>query len=238
MPAEATLRHCLAIAQKANYAEGLARVYYLLSESAARQGRYNIAHDNIQAAIDHFVQVGDLSTVRKARMTLGGILIYLEAYREAIEVYTSCFDFFENAKMPYWVSIAAAGLADAYFELDEPLLAEQYAFKVLQTEEVHTAPYAILILGKLALNANNVGEAKQQLASGLELALENEDKFIEALYLQALGQAAAAQNDTATAVEKYTRAKEMFEEMGIAPEVEKTAGMLDALKQGEPHSSV
>lgn len=237
-PAEGTLNQCLAIAQKANYTEGLARVYYLLSESAARQGRYNTAHDNIQTAIDSFIQIGDLSTAKKAQMTLGGILIYLRAYREAVEVYTSCYDFFEKAKTPYWVSIAATGLADAYLELDKPLQAEQYAFKVLQTEEVHTAPYAILILGKLALNRNKFREAEQQFANGFKLALENEDKFMQALYLQARGQAAAAQNDTATAVEKYTRAKEMFEEMGVLPEVEKTAGMLDAIKREEPHSSV
>ena len=62
----------------------------------------------------------------------------------------------KTQNMPYWSSITAATLSEAYLEVGNLQMAKTRAYQVMAFEEPHSMPYAVYTLGLVAKQASPI----------------------------------------------------------------------------------
>ena len=227
--AKAILTHAITQAKKHSYHSGLSKLTFTLIEALSRLNQIDEALELTNQMAAFFQKTGDVLMAERIKSYLSNLYSLKGNLDKSIESNLASLTFFEKSQMPYWIAAISSNLSDDYLEIGDLDSAEKYAQKVLSSEEPHSIPFALYNLGKISMARGHIERADHHFTEGLNLAQQNGDRYIEAFHLRGLGEVAAGRQKTGEAAEKYRLAKEMFAEMGVAPEIEMTEKLIETL---------
>jgi len=170
--------------------------------------------------------MGDRRTQERLHSDLASIYIDNRQFEAVIAPAHSAYQFFKTIQSPYMTSIAAANLAEAYFELGDYQKAEHFAQEVIAQEEPHSYPYGLFTLGRLHGARKNWNVAQAHFAEVVRIADANEDTLMVAHAQRELGEIYCITGRFAEAQDELQAAFQRFEQMGIEVEVIRTQSVL------------
>ena len=223
-------QRALALAKNVGQPEGIAKSNRGLASLLVRRGQVDEALQYANSAIDHFNQLGDLFNVEKMRNIVIAIYFNRGEFERVVSMGESSFEFFEQAQMPYWSSVTAATLSEAYLEIGKLEMAEEKAFKVISLEERQSVPYALYTLGLVSYRQELFENAINYLLESQSLAVESEDLYLQAYTERALGEVKSAQQESTEAMEHLQASLKRFKQLGNSAEVAKTESLIDQLR--------
>lgn len=219
-------QRALALAKSIEHEPGMAQLQRELAALLGRQARSAEAIHYAEAAIGYYERVGDRLNLEKARNALVVMHFQSGQFDKTIEIASLSLPFFEGARMPFWTAVTAATLAEAYFETGQPDKAEYYAGKVLKLEEPQSHPYALYTLGLVRRAEGRFAEAEGFFGDAQKSAQANDDKYMAAYAWRAMGEVLREQQETARGQQAIGQAFKLFEELGMAQEIEQTRALL------------
>lgn len=219
----------LALARSTHHEAGMAQTNRSLANILVVQSRLDEARLHLQAALDYYEAIGDRLRWEKARNTLSGIHFHAGEFAEVIAINEASLPFFEQAKIPYYVGVTAANLAEAYFETGNLEKAEFYARKTLAQEETHAYPYALYTLGLVRRAQGALPEAESFLRQAQASAADNSDGYMEAYALRLLGELLLEQGQKEAAGQVIHQALRLFQQLNLPSEIETTQLLLEKL---------
>lgn len=228
---EAARRHytlAIELAAEANHASGLARTLTQLSGIEQRAGEVAAATDHLEQALHHYEQVGDRFTTACVRTHLAMARFDQGDMAGAIEQGQQALRFFRRIQAPYWVAVAASGLADTYFELEQHDEAEAAAMEVVAQEEPQSHPYALYTLAGVRRARGRPQEAGRLYRDVIQMGIQNEDRYIEAYGWRALGELLVSQQEPAAAGDAFDHAERHFRALQLENEVQQTVERREA----------
>jgi len=207
----------------------LARIQYDLAILHARQGNHETALANAEQARLSYQQIGDRFSQEKLNTFLMALYLNMKVFDKVVAIGEPTLRYFQQARLDYWTSIAAANIAEAQYELGNFPQAEERVRQVLALEERHTYPYALYTMGLILRAKGQLAESAAWLDKALNVAQQNQDTYLEAYVWQALGQTHAAAQQAADARQSYEKAIALFTEMGIEAEAARTKALFGLL---------
>jgi tetratricopeptide (TPR) repeat protein len=154
------------------------------------------------------------------------LYLNMKAFDKVVAIGEPTLRYFQQARLDYWISIAAANIAEAQYEMGNYPQAEERVKQVLALEERHTYPYALYTMGLILRAKGQLAKSAAWLDRALNVAQQNQDSYLEAYVWQALGQTHAAAQQAAEARQAYEKAIALFAEMGIETEAARTKALL------------
>ncbi|MEM7112759.1 MAG: tetratricopeptide repeat protein [Chloroflexota bacterium] len=212
----------LAAANEIAFSAGVAKANRGLASLLVRQGKEEEALGCAETAVHHFEQLGDLFNVEKARNIIIAIHFNQGRFADVIRLGEASLAFFETAAMPYWASITAATLSEAYLEHGDDIAAEAKARQTITFEQPQSLPYAYYTLGLIAKKRQDLPTAQTFLQQALAFAQQTDDCYLRAYVERALGEAYGQEGDGKTAVFHLQQAKTLFESLGNISEATTT----------------
>lgn len=173
-------------------------------------------------AIAIYERLGDRVNLEQMHSNLAFIYVQTRQFRAALDVGARAYAFFVNVRDPYYAAVTGANLAEASFELGELDAALRYATEVLGFGNRFAAPYAHFTLGQVEMARSNPVAAVSHLTTSMQMAQQNDDPYMVAYALRALGQAHRALSDITAAKERLAAALALFQQLEMASEVETT----------------
>ena len=219
-------QQALALAMSVDYKLGIAKTHRNLGIVLGLQGKFDKALMHSKQAVTFFEQIGDQLHVQLIRRDIAGTYLQMQAYEEAIDLGEQVLHFFEQINDAYMISNIASDLAEAYFEVEKFAKAAELIHYGLQQEEAYSRPYLLYTLGRIQYQHHQFDDAVQQLQQVIDLARQNEDKFIEAYGYQMLGKVYLAQTKQTLALDALRQALSWFKDLGIPTEVQKVKTLL------------
>jgi len=216
----------LEIAGQLNDPAIAARIENDLAIACARQGDHEAALRHGETAVALYAQIGDRFSLEKINNFLTALYLNMGEFAKVVIIGEQALHYFSDAKLEYWASMTAANLAEAYYEMGDDAKAEARARQVLTLEEAHSYPYALYTMGLIRRRQGEPAESMEWLERARQTAQENHDPYLEAYVWRALGESRAADGERGAAREAYGKALELFREMGINAEAEKTELLL------------
>jgi tetratricopeptide (TPR) repeat protein len=214
------------IAEAAADAKRIAEVDQLLAMAAGNHGDYERAREHAEEAMAYFERTGDRLNLEHMRAELAGFYLNERRFAEAIEPLESALRFFENIKHDLRISHISSNLAEAYFETGQLERAEQFAARAIQSENPKVQPYAFYTLAQVRYAQDRVADAEHVFRSGIDLAARSRDNFILAYLYRAYGQIMCREQRAAEGRQNLTKARDLFSQLEMAPEVEETNRLL------------
>ena len=144
---------------------------------------------------------------------------YEEAIQAAQKAATQLAQF--GAVSTYQQLLIAQTLSESHLGLGNLAEATRYVRQIIEAEEVILLPDAYLTFGEILCKQGNFPEAVRFIRMSLDLAVQNEDRYIEGYGWRALGTAYATQDQT-QAQAAFAQAITLFQTMKLPNEVEKT----------------
>jgi tetratricopeptide (TPR) repeat protein len=130
---------------------------------------------------------------------------------------------FEQLGQAYGRAAAAQNLAEAHLALGNLLEAERFARRVIQEEERVAVPNGLWVLGEIKLAQNDLPLARTLIQQSIDLARQNQDKFLEAYAWRTMGCVCIAEDNLAEAQTALAEAVRLFEMLDAPQEVARTA---------------
>lgn len=224
-------RTALQLAEELNDIHAIARTQYHLGMLATRQHDFETAFTYFNHAIENYVAVGNQMQEMYVRSNMVACYILAEDYQTSIAQAKQALAFYERTNSPYWISLNAGNIAEAYFELGELENAEQYARQAIQHEDVEGMPYVFTTLARIRQTQGKAHEAKSLLTQAIEIAEENEDRWQAAYSRRTLGEVYGSLGEVDDARRELGAALALFQKMELDAEVEKTKQLFDNLSQ-------
>ena len=225
--------HCeaaLEIAPKIADHAAVGRAHYYLAIAATRQADFDDAFNHYQASLDIYEQIGDQVRTAEVRSNLAMAFVEAGKFQKGIDEANQALSVFEKMNSSYWCSLNTNNIAEAYFQLGDLEQAETYALQTMGYEETHFFPYGLYTMGSVHRQQGELEKAHQLYRQSVQIAEENEDRFLLAYAQRALGE---VHIDQGNAQDKATSllqgALELFQQMDITAEMETTQTILDNL---------
>lgn len=213
----------LALAETLHHAQGEAKTRRNLAVLLARQSSFAEAEAHWQAASRHFERIGDLTNLASIKVNQAFLYNLAGQSQAALSAAGEALILFEQLGQAYGRSVAAQNLAEAHLALGNLSEAERFARRVIQEEERVILPDGLRVLGEIRLAQGNLTEAHALIQQSIDLARQNQDKFLEAYALRALGGVCAAEDDPVAAKTALAEAVRLFEMLDAPQEVARTA---------------
>jgi tetratricopeptide (TPR) repeat protein len=181
---------------------------------------------NIDAAVHHFFEAGKQhqaygNLLCAHGMTTNNIAFALLAgrrYAEAVPHAEAALAYFEGTRQPYWQSLSAGNLAEAYAHLNRLDEAESLLWRALSLEEESCRSFLMLTLALARRKQAHWGEAATIAIEALGGAEREQDLALQAQAWFEIGEIRAARGDVPKASEAFLRAAELFDAAGMARE--------------------
>ncbi|MCE7981360.1 MAG: AAA family ATPase [Caldilinea sp. CFX5] len=224
------LHKALLIAQHFDEQPLLARIHGFLARVYGRQKRMKEAVRHIELALTIYETRKDHRFQALMRTELASVYIDNRQFQAVLEPARQAYQFFKSTQSSYMMSVAAANLAEAYFELGDWPQAEHFAQEVLAQEEPQSYAYGLFTLGRLQQARTNWAAAAAHFAEIIRITEANGDTFMVAYAQRELGAVYQASGRTSEARQALHAALRLFEQMEIADEIAKTQVALQALQ--------
>jgi len=173
-------------------------------------------------SLNAYKQIGRVISIAGSRANLAFIHVNQQDFTKAIKIANEALRSFQILNIPSGISVTSQMLAEAHLALSELNEAEYHAGQVIETEDEEGIPDAMRVLGEIELKRGNYPQAEKHIRESIRLAQENEDPFLGAHGWRALGQVYRAMSNTTQADQSFGKAIELFEEMGLDNEAQKT----------------
>jgi tetratricopeptide (TPR) repeat protein len=160
---------------------------------------------------------------------LAYIYIQTQQFAEAVEAAKMALHTYKAIGSPYYASIAAVNLAEAYLETGELEKAEEVAYEALNFEEIQSMPYALFTLGQVRRRRKQWETAGEHLRESARLAHMNQDHYMEAYAQRTLGEIYAEQEQVVEARAILEQALRLFRQLEIEDEIQRTEEHLHQL---------
>ncbi len=216
----------LALAEKSSDEEKIARASYSLAKAIGNAGDPELAHKLAKPALEYYDRIGNRVRLEGLRAELAGAYLNVGQFEKVIEPAEKALQFFEKINHDVWVGHLSSNLAEAYFETGKIDLAEQFAYKAINTEHPIIPPYAIYTLGQIHAVRKKFDLAEQAFQQGIQLAQQIGDQFIEAYLHRICGQTLLDCGQIENARVRIQNALELFTALGLKHEVDKTEAIL------------
>lgn len=212
----------------------LARTHRLLARVYGRQKRMAEAVNHIELALTIYGTLKDRIAQAWTQNELASVYIDSRQFQAVLEPAHQVYQFFKNTQQPYMMSVAAANLAEAYFELGDWPQAEHFALEVLAQEEPQSYAYGLFTLGRLHRERANWAVAAAHFGEVIRITEANGDAFMAAYAQRELGAVYQAAGQLSAAQQEYQAALQRFAQMEIADEVASTQARLQGLSLSLP----
>lgn len=197
-----------------------------LANTHGRRQELQAAERYAQQAIQRYESLGDAFNVARVYDNLAFSYLHTKAIAQGIAAARKAYQFFVAAKSTYYSAIVATNLAEAYCDAGDLHQAEQYAHVVLDSEERQPLPYALFTLGRIHEHNQAWQHARHSFVESLRVAIENEDRFMEAYARRALGVVLQAMGEGDAARRALEEALVLFQALAIEGEVAETERLL------------
>ena len=219
-------RMALLLAEELGDIQAIARSQYHLGIIASRRQDFPTAFSYFNHATENYRNVGNSAQEMFVRSNQAACFLQAANYKASIEQAQQALAFYERIKSPYWISLNAGNMAEAYFELGDLENAEQCAFKAIQHEDIEGMPYVFTTLARIRQTQDKPDEAIDLLTQAIQIAEENEDRWQTAYSRRTLGEVHAGAGDMDAAQTELNAALTLFQQMELDAEAEKTEGLL------------
>ncbi|NOK60971.1 MAG: hypothetical protein GFH27_549289n47 [Chloroflexi bacterium AL-W] len=233
--AQQSFEEALKLAKQLQDDAGLAEAERNLAALAGRQQHLDSAIEHAERAMVIYERMGDRVNLEKARSNLSFSYVQAGQFQEAIDVGIEAYTFFRLIREPYFATVTAANIAEAAYGLNDLTKAEQYANEVLSLQEPHTYPYAHFTLGQVKQARRLWQDAYTHFEESRRAAQQNEDVYLMAYALRALGVVAAQMENLPDAQVQLAAALKLFQQMGIDSEIHETEQIIADLGQRKRH---
>lgn len=199
----------------------VARIHQFLTQVAARQNQPELAREHGTAAMSYFHKIGDRFNQEVIRVQMAGAYFSAREFDKYIPLAETALPFFEKIKHERWISALCNNLAEAFFETGHVDKAKEYVFRVLRMEVPRSLPYAHYTLALIYEKENQWEHCETAIRQGIEIAKQNEDKFVEAYLQRQLGNFYINRGDLDQGQRPLQTALQLFDHM----ELDKEAGV-------------
>ena len=216
-------QRALTVAEEVDYAAGIAQSHHYLAMLAGRRQGMAAALPHFEQAMVFYEKVGDRVNREYVRSNLASAYIQDRQFAESLVPAEMALRFFEAMGNTFRVAQNASNLAEAHAELGNLPQAQHFAELVLQQEEPHSHPYALYTLGTVYKARGDWALSERHYEQSRQIAEMNDDAYLLAFALRALGEvylAQARRDDACTALDA---ALQLFQRLNIAEEVRQTA---------------
>lgn len=207
----------------------LARTHSLLARFYSRHKRATEAVYHNECALTIYETRKDRMAQARIRSDLAAIYIDSRQFQAVLEPARQAYQFFKSIQSPFRMSVAAANLAEAYFELGDWQQAEHFAQEVLAQEEPQSYAYGLFTLGRLHQARANWTAAAAHFGEIIRITEANGDAFMAAYAQRELGAVYQSAGQLSAAQQEYQSALQRFVQMAIADEVTRTKELLQRL---------
>lgn len=220
-------QEALAIAQTIGDEPLIIRIYTNLTTLLNGQGRFEESLQYAEKALELCERRGDVVNAESARNSMITTHMWLKNYQKAVELGEASLRILKALNKPYNIAIAAANLAESYFELGELQKAEIYATEVLDREERHAYPYALFTLGRIRQEEHKLSDASAYLRESIRISQLNDDPYMEAYGQRELGKVYLEQCEVGKGTQALERAMHYFKRIDNTEEIQQTAHWLE-----------
>ena len=212
----------LAVAEEVDYAAGIAQSHHYLAMLAGRRQGIDAALPHFEQAMAFYEKVGDRVNREYVRSNLASAYIQDRQFAASLAPAEMALRFFEAMGNTFRVAQNASNLAEAHAELGNLPQAQHFAELVLQQEEPHSHPYALYTLGTVYKARGEWSLSEQYYDQSRQIAEMNDDAYLLAFALRALGEVYAKQARMTDAHAALDAALQLFQRLNIAEEVRQT----------------
>jgi tetratricopeptide (TPR) repeat protein len=223
--AEEHYGRALTLAQALQYADGEAKSRNALAAVLIKQDRFAEAEAHFEQAHQVFQRIGKLLSVGSVRVNQAVACLLDQRPAQAIVYAEQARVLFEQLAHPYGMATAYQALAEAHLAQGALAQAERYGWQALETEEGAVVPDALRVIGEIALERGDYAQAEQYIGQALAAARDNEDRYLEAYALRALGRL-YLRRGSRQAVRWLQTAAAVFEQIGLGAEAERTRALV------------
>jgi tetratricopeptide (TPR) repeat protein len=185
-------------------------------------------------AIDRCRAIGDYFTLAKLNVNLAYIFIQTRRFPEAVEASTVALRTYKAMNTPYYAANAAVNLAEAAYETGDLVRAESAAHEALAFEEAQSMPYALYTLGQVQRAQAHFGEAEAYYQESAHLAQLNQDPYMAAYALRALGELYVSHGQAEMGEAKLREALTLFRTLEMGDELAQTEALLQGATRTQP----
>jgi tetratricopeptide (TPR) repeat protein len=219
----------LAVAEEVGYQAGVAQTHHYLAMLAGRRQGIDAALPHFEQAMAFYEKVGDRVNREIVRSNLASAFIQDRQFAAAIAPAEMAWRFFEAMGNTPRAAQNASNLAEAHAELGNLDEAQHFAELVIQQEEPHSYPYALYTLGTVYRARGEWALSAQHYDQSRQIAETNDDAYLLAFALRALGEVYLAQRHFEDARAKLDAAAQIFQRLNIAEEVRQTEAIRQEL---------
>lgn len=230
LKAKGFFEDALALAQKISNEEKVATASYSLALMVGNAGDPDLAQEIAKPALDYFKKIGNRVQLEGLKAELAGTYLNAGRFDEAIIPIEKALQFFEKIKHDVLIGHLSSNLAEAYFETGNIDQAEQYAYKAINSEHLIVQPYAIYTLGQIHAAKQKFTLAEQAFETGIELARQIGDQFIEAYLHRISGQILLKNMEYEAAKNRIKEALGLFAKLSLQHEIDKTEQILSTIE--------
>jgi len=227
--AEALYLQALALATECSYTQGIAKSNNNLLRLRSFMGRSEDAFRHGDEAYRLFQRLGDTSNMASVRVNQA--LSYNLARQPglALACAEEAWGLFSRLGEPWGMAVAAQNRAEAHLALGSLSEAKTAVEDVLRQEETATVPDALRTWGEILLREGDLPGAEQRITASCELAVQNQDLFLEAYAWRALAEVLYTAARHGEVADACGRAIALFETLDLPLEVAKTRDLCERL---------
>lgn len=216
------LREALKIAQSLELHQKIARASYLLMMAFGNLGMMEQATQYAQQATVYYERIGDRVLQESVKAELAGSYLNIEQFEEAIPPLEESLAFFKQIDYQPRIPLACSNLAEAYFGVGDYAKAEEYAHCAIQSENQRVQAYAWYTLAQIQNKKGDMAATIYGFETGIEIAKQNEDKFIQAYLYRKYGEILLQEQQREDGFECINSAQTLFDELNMEGEKQKT----------------
>lgn len=214
---------------KLNDKEYLANINIWLSRTYAQLPRPEQAKKHLADARQYYQKIGNKIGEARLDASLAGYHLNTGEYEKAIEPALNALTLFEQVQDVNRIAATCTNLAEAFFATGNSEKALRYAQKALHTEDASSFPYAQYTIGLVHQKQGRFEKAASAFEAGIDVAQSKRDTYIEAFLIRCAGTLQSTQGHVKGATDNLQRALQLFQEMGIEHEAQRTMELIDAL---------
>jgi signal transduction histidine kinase len=175
------IKKALDISEKANYKNGKAEAYYMLSYFDDRAGKLENAIENLKKAIEIYTELKDTSYLAGCYNNLGVLYSYGTDQKTSLEYFIKAMNMAEEINETFALSEAYANIASNYEFLKEYVSALKYYNKALEVDlkanNPHNIAFSYISVGSINLKLQRYESAHDSLMKAKEMFSLVDDNY-------------------------------------------------------------
>ncbi len=199
-----------------------ANINSFLAQLLAQIGQFEKAIAYANKYIDFCEKTHDHLHAETMRAEIAGMNLQVGKFETVIELGEKSLAILKRIGHTYMQSKVSTYLAEAHYEVGNLEKAKQYVRQVFHIEETADLPYALYTFGLVQKAEGEADKAISTFQQGITIAVQTNDRFIEAYLQRELGVLYQAHFENEASIQSLNRAVDLFKRMGLESELKAT----------------